>query len=115
MMVTNLHIYFFKILNDTFTNIPLGGVQLDPLLGKELITFFNKCFKLGFSLASPILIVILGIYIIFAILNRFAPQINVFFIGLPFNLTVGILFLILTFNIFSHSIFIGKILFNHYL
>ena len=105
MMITGLHLYFFKILNDTFLYVPLGSVQLEPLLGKEIIVFFNKCFKLGFSLASPILIVILGIYVIFAILNRFAPQINIFFVGLPFNLMVGILLLILTFNIFSQSFF----------
>ncbi len=105
MMVTNLHLYFFKVIDDTFKAIPPGSVNLNPLLGEEIIHFFSKCFKLGFSLSSPILIVILGIYIIFAILNRFAPQINIFFVGLPLNLMVGLLVLTLIFNMFSHAYF----------
>jgi flagellar biosynthetic protein FliR len=52
---------------------------------------------MGFQLAFPFLITLFLTNLILALINRLIPQINVFIVGLPFQIFVGLFALFLGF------------------
>jgi flagellar biosynthetic protein FliR len=79
----------------SFESTPIGSFDIYSLNGKVFLTLFYKSFSLGVKLALPVLIVALLTNIILAVINRFIPQINVFMVGLPLQIMVGLTVLML--------------------
>jgi flagellar biosynthetic protein FliR len=77
-------------LVNSFNAFPLGGFELYSLNPEEFFKLFYQSFMFGFKLSIPILAVALFTNIILAIVNRFIPQINVFMVGLPLQLMIGL-------------------------
>ncbi|RLJ71532.1 flagellar biosynthetic protein FliR [Hydrogenivirga caldilitoris] len=86
---------------------PLGSFDLYLLNGKALLNLFYSSFSTGVKLALPVLIASLLTNVILAVVNRFIPQINVFMVGLPLQITVGLVILLLSLPI------IGLVLISH--
>ncbi len=71
--------------------VPPGYFDLYSLSGEKIISFFYSSFALGVKVALPVLIASLLTNIILAVVNRFIPQINVFMVGLPLQIMVGLI------------------------
>ena len=80
-------------LGDQLASIPYGVIRLSA----DAIT-------LGVLLAFPVLATILLMDLCLALINRAAPQINVFFLGMPIKSMLGILVLLLTLHTFSDHV-----------
>ena len=62
----------------------------------ELIVVMTaSVFSIGLQLAAPALIALLLTDLFFGIINRVAPQVNVFFLSMPVKMLVGIIVLLL--------------------
>lgn len=51
---------------------------------------------MAFKVALPVMVVMLLFNLILALVNRFIPQINVFIVGLPIQIFIGLWVLILS-------------------
>ena len=80
-------------LGDQLASITYGVIRLSA----DAIT-------LGVLLAFPVLATILLMDLCLALINRAAPQINVFFLGMPIKSMLGILVLLLTLHTFSDHV-----------
>ncbi len=80
----------------SFESVPLGSFDIYSLNGKVFLSLFYKSFSTGVKIALPVLIAALITNIILAIVNRFIPQINVFIVGLPLQVIVGLIVLMLS-------------------
>ncbi len=94
-------------LINSFGTFPLGGFELYSLNPEEFFKLFYKSFSFGFKLAIPILAVAMFTNVILAVVNRFIPQINVFMVGLPLQLMIGLVVLMLALPV------IGLVLINY--
>lgn len=74
-----------------FPNIAAGWSPAAELIVKMTAGVFS----IGLQLAAPVLIALLLTDLFFGIINRVAPQVNVFFLSMPVKMLVGIIIVLL--------------------
>jgi flagellar biosynthetic protein FliR len=105
-LITNSHHILIKAILHSFKTVPLGFNASNLLFLNKVIDILQTSFILGFKIASPIIITIFITNILLGILSRSIPQMNVFIVGMPLKILIGLvtMFIILPlyFGIFSN-------------
>lgn len=94
-MLISAIFYSYKVL-------PIGSLSIGGKLINEMVRMFTDSFVIGFKIAAPIIAVILLINIALGILARTVPQMNVFVVGMPLKIFVGLMILCVTIPVFSY-------------
>jgi flagellar biosynthesis protein FliR len=95
IFATDLHHLVIAALNDSYTIFHPGEL---PLVGDaaSLITrIIATAFRIGIQLSAPFLVFGLIFNLGLGVLSRLMPQMQVFFIGLPLSILLGLLLLAL--------------------
>lgn len=87
------HLVVLEILAASFTTLPVGFGGLEPGAFAMLARYGATIFASGLLLALPLVAPLLIMNLTLGILNRSAPQLTVFNIGLPASLSVGLVLL----------------------
>ncbi len=97
-IVLNGHHYFLMAVQKSFTILPVHSTLplTDPLI---LITMTAKLITTGIQLALPVIGALLLADISMGLLARVAPQIQIFFLGLPAKIGLGMFAVGLTFSV----------------
>ena len=88
------HIVLIEMLLESFRLIPIGQRLILPEIYQELIAWSSMIFMGAILLAIPILSIMLTINIGLGIVTRAAPQLNIFAVGFPAMIIVGMFVLI---------------------
>jgi flagellar biosynthetic protein FliR len=96
----NGHHMLLQAVFDSYVYIPIGALKLTPTLNENMITLGAHLFLIGFQIASPVLAALFLTTLALGILNRVIPQMNVFIIGTPIQLAVGVVMLIVVLPLF---------------
>ena len=88
-LAMNLHLAVVRALAHSFVVYPIGGGWPADLAGSGAQTI-ALVLELGVRVALPIALVLLLVELSVALLARAIPQINVFILGLPLKMLVGI-------------------------
>lgn len=86
----NGHLLMIDILVKSFSTHPVGGYQLTSSLFWQVIAFSTWMFKGAVLMALPVIISLLVVSLSFGIMMKAAPQINIFSVGFPLTLILGI-------------------------
>ena len=98
IFVSDSHHIYFQVIADSYNlfvpgqDVAVGDMAL--MLGRRTA----DSFALGFQLSIPILIIAMAYYIGLGVLGRLMPQMQVFFFGLPIQITVQIAALMIVFS-----------------
>ena len=85
----NLHLAMIQALASSFTTLPMGGGwPADLWLLAARMTALSL--ELGTRIAMPLALVLLLAELAVALVARAIPQINVFFLGLPLKIMLGL-------------------------
>ncbi len=84
------HIVLIKILVDSFETLPPGEWVITRDMFTQLLSMANWMFSSALIFALPILTSLLFVNVAFGIMSRSAPQLNIFAIGFPFTLVMGL-------------------------
>jgi flagellar biosynthetic protein FliR len=95
-LIGNGHHYLFEGLAGSFHLIPLPFVAFQAKLNTDLITLLNQALFLVFQIAAPVAIALFITNIGLALMARVAPQLNVFAVGFPLQIGVGLIMLIVS-------------------
>lgn len=89
----NFHYLLLDIIARTLNDTPLGGFMLSD----NIVAYFTKSFAnmilIGFSMAFPIIAVLLLTDIIFGMIMKTHPQFNLLVIGFPVKIGVALVIL----------------------
>ncbi|MFP4697263.1 MAG: flagellar biosynthetic protein FliR [Eubacteriales bacterium] len=96
MLSTNMHFFLIDGLIQSFTLVPIGKVVANVSLYHTITDFFAEYFIIAFKISTPIFAGILIVNVILGILARTVPQMNMFIIGLPLKVYVGLMILFIT-------------------
>lgn len=96
----NGHHVLIKALFDSFTTLPLGTAVFDASLADGLMAVFGTVFATGFKIAAPIVAAILLTDVALGTISRMVPQLNIFVIGMPLKIFVGLIILLITMPMF---------------
>lgn len=94
----NGHLFYFATLVQSFSAIPVGAASLSPNAWMNLVLMGSKIFYIGVLLSLPAVIALLITNLALGILNRAAPQLNLFAIGFPITLSIGFIALAVSLN-----------------
>ena len=94
-ILTGGHVKLVEILFRTFEVLPIGQITLDTRLPIVMLECFIRSFVLAVQVAMPIIASGLLAEISLGIIVRTAPQMNVFVIGIPIKIIIGLLMLLL--------------------
>jgi type III secretion protein T len=91
---------FFLFLSGMYESFRVWPIntfwpRFDPEFAHFFLTRLDDMMGLAFLLVSPILITLFLSELGLGLINRFAPQLNVFFLAMPIKSGVGLLILIL--------------------
>lgn len=94
-LTTNSHYFFIQGIAGSFNLVPLPYINLDPSVGGNLVFFFAQSFLIVFKVSAPVVVALFLTNCALALMARVAPQMNVFVIGLPIQVTVGFTMMII--------------------
>lgn len=95
-LATNSHHQVLIGMRSLFDIVPLGSFIANALMGERLVVLSASMFAIAGRIALPIMGALLLTDIAMALLARIAPQMNIFFIGLPLKQVVGLYSIVLT-------------------
>jgi flagellar biosynthetic protein FliR len=89
----DLHHVFLTALFDSFTLLPINHAAPNTSLTIFIIDLFAGMFLTAFRLAMPMIMAALLVDVSMGMLARTMPQMNVFVVGIPLKIAVGIFML----------------------
>jgi len=88
MFVTDLHHLVLRAIAESFAVFRPGAPLLFADMSNMMARHVADAFTLGLQLASPMLVVAMVYYLSLGVLGRLMPALQVFFFGLPVQITV---------------------------
>ena len=103
LMVLTLdgHHIILNGLLGSFEVVPLGGVVLQASIAHKLIALSSEVFVIAIKISAPILVALFLFSTAMGVLARTVPQMNVFIVGFPVQLAVGLSMLVATLPLFQ--------------
>lgn len=98
------HYLIIKALHKSFEIVPLNEVVLSTMLTDDLIRIISDMFFIAFKISAPIIGAIFIVDIALGVMTKTVPSINIFVIGMPIKIMLGVLVMILTVPIFASLI-----------
>jgi flagellar biosynthetic protein FliR len=89
------HLLLIQLLVDSFKSLPIG----ESLTSNDIwaiISWSGHMFSDGLLLSMPVIISLLLVNVIFGVASKSAPQLQIFSVGFPITLMLGILLIWLT-------------------
>ncbi len=90
-VVLNGHLLLIQAVAASFQTFPVGDAMLDSVRTMRLHELGGLIFYYGLWIALPMIGMLLFVNVVMGIVSRIAPQMNVFAIGFPLTLSVGLL------------------------
>jgi flagellar biosynthetic protein FliR len=97
----NGHLMMIAVLAQSFSAIPIAFVALPSSAWGNLVSSAAVIFSTGLLMALPVSITLLITNLAMGVLNRAAPQINLFAIGFPITIIGGFIVLAFTLSYLS--------------
>lgn len=104
LIETSAFFFVIKGIYDSFKTIPLTFTGFSPYIFKYLVNKAGDIFLIGVNLSIPIILAAILLNIIIALMGRLAPQFNIFAVGFPLIIVIGLLMLYISVPYFTDYI-----------
>lgn len=98
----NGHHFLLSGLRETFVVVPVGGIHPQGGLITMFVKMMGDLFVAGIKIAAPVMAAILLSEVALGIVARTVPQMNVFIVGFPLKIGLGLLALALSWPMFVY-------------
>ena len=89
-LITNSHHLLLTALFNSFKIIPISGVVFNKAIAELIINMVWGIFTIAIKISLPVLVAIILTDVALGILARTMPQMNIFVVGVPGKIIVGI-------------------------
>ena len=96
-LVTNSHHFLISGIVGSFNLLPLPNIALNALLYTDIIHFFTQSLFIVFQIAAPVAVALFLVNVALALMARVAPQMNIFAVGFPLQIFIGLTMIIVSF------------------
>ena len=100
VLTLNGHHLILQGLVHSFEVVPLGGIEFKEVVMQKLVVLSNEVFIIAIKISIPVLLSLFLISVAMGILARTVPQMNVFIVGFPVQLAVGLSVLVASLPLF---------------
>lgn len=103
-LATDMHHVLIRGIMDTFKIIPIGTGIFDFTQAGIFNDYISTSFSIGFQLSAPFILTMLVIDIILGLLSKAMPAMNIFVLGLPLKILIGLIMYMILMPYYSHQI-----------
>jgi flagellar biosynthetic protein FliR len=99
------HHLLIYTLSESFSRLPTGSALIieKPLID-SVVRLFGSVFVISFKIAAPVTAAILVVDVALGVISKAVPQVNVFIVGLPIKILIGLLVILLTLAAFRNIV-----------
>lgn len=94
-LAVNGHHWLLAGFKRSFDTVALGATPDIERMMTNLFSTFGSLFAMAFQIAAPVLVTLLLVDVVLGIIARVVPQMNVFFVGIPLKIGVGLVAIII--------------------
>ncbi len=94
------HHILISALFKSYSVLPINGFEFTEAMVNNMTTIFSDVFAIGFRISIPVLAAALLAEVALGILSKTVPQMNVFVVGIPMKIAIGLLTLFVMMPIF---------------
>jgi len=91
MLTLDLHHWILVGFERTYSVLPVGGAHLNGELFNLLLAQTSNIFIVALEIAAPVLAVSFVVTVVFGVLSRAVPQMNVFILSFSFRIVGGLI------------------------
>ena len=112
IFATDLHHLVIAAMNDSYTIFKPGEMPLSGDVANHITRVVATSFRIGIQLSAPFLVFGLLFNLGLGVLSRLMPQMQVFFVGVPISILIGLLLLMLVIGAMMGTFtgYIGEVL-----
>ena len=96
------HLKLIEVIGKTITAIPIGTAMAPPDILWVAAEVMTQSFVMSVMVAMPVLAAGILIEIALGAIIKTVPQMNMFVVGIPVKITVGLIVMLLTFSLFAN-------------
>lgn len=100
----DLHLWLLAAFQKTYTFLPIGGAHLSSVLVRNVVAGTGGTFLIALQLVAPVMAVSFIMSLVFAVLGRAVPQMNVFSESFFIRIIAGLSVFGLTMQLMSQHI-----------
>jgi flagellar biosynthetic protein FliR len=104
MLTLNLHHWMLLGFERTYDVLPIGASHLSAALFEAVIKNTNNIFMVALQISAPIIAVSFVVSVVFAVLSRAVPQMNVFSESMSFRIVGGLIVFGFTLNLTAQHV-----------
>ncbi len=90
-LATDSHLLMLQGIGGSLHLVPLPYIHLDPSVAVNVVAFLEQSFLIVLKIAAPPAVSLFLVNLSLGLMARVAPQMNVFVVGLPLQIGVGLL------------------------
>jgi flagellar biosynthetic protein FliR len=90
-LTINGHHWVLQALATSFEIVPVGQMQLNQAVSNDIVALVGQSLVISIKIGLPIAAALLLTDIAFLIIGRTAPQMNIFMVGQPVKIGVGLI------------------------
>jgi len=95
-LVTDSHLLLLQGIGESFSVVPLPFAAMGPSVVTSVGLFFAQAVLIVFKIAAPVAVALFVVNVGLGLMARVAPQMNVFVVGFPIQIAVGLAMLVVT-------------------
>lgn len=103
-LVTNVHHLLIKAIYDSYVMMPIGSAPMFRLIAFNYTEIMRNTFIIGFRMAAPFILTVLIANILLGLLSKAMPGMNVFMIGMPLKILVGLYLMYILMGLYPNFI-----------
>ncbi len=92
----DMHLPFLRALGDSFVLIPLGSALFQDAIAMQYARLSAQVFVIAIKIAAPVMAMMFITELTLGVIARVVPQMNVFIVGFPLKIGVGMYGLVIT-------------------
>jgi flagellar biosynthesis protein FliR len=104
LLTLDLHHWMFAAFLKSYTLAPVGGFSMSEALAVDLIKRTTETFRIALQMTAPVMAVAIIVIMVFSLLNRAVPQMNVFSESFPARTLAGLIVFGLSCNLMAQHI-----------
>ena len=102
LLSLNGHHLIISAFVDSYRSVGPGMVVLDGSVGEAIVKYSQDVFVIALKIAAPVLVALLLTDIAMGTISRAIPTLNVFFVGAPLKIAVGLVLVAVSLPLFGY-------------
>ena len=98
------HLIFIQAMVRSYKIIPPGGANINQPLVDKLTELSASVFVIGLQIGAPLIVALFLANAVIGLLARSVPQIQIFIVGFPLTIMLGLLFMLFGMPFFAQAV-----------